>query len=141
MVFFFFERYQKICEDHYEQAKVRLRDELIQNFNDERRKLISTYEDQLDQVRKELDTRCKEMTDVKSMYVNVCEEKNKVADEVRKTCEELKKNEIKQVKLLSWCIRVRENLESQGIGNWSGKVREFGFEVRENFCQRLSKIF
>ena len=33
--------------------------------------------------------------------------------------------------------RVRELKIGQGM---SGKVREFGLEVRENFCQRISKI-
>ena len=28
----------------------------------------------------------------------------------------------------------------QGIENWSGNVSEFGLEVGENFCQRISKI-
>ncbi|XP_064645190.1 centrosomal protein of 152 kDa-like [Lineus longissimus] len=92
------ERYHATLQQHYEEAKDRIRDELVQNFNEERRKLIASYQSQVEETRVKLDETVKELLSVKDSYVTVCREKDSIEERIKNDCREAYDKRIEELK-------------------------------------------
>ncbi|XP_038058353.1 centrosomal protein of 152 kDa-like isoform X2 [Patiria miniata] len=79
------ERVQKTCLQLHEDSSRHLREELATEFQSERDMLKEAHQHQLQELRSELEQAQKELDAVKGLYIDVCEEKNKIEDTVTKT--------------------------------------------------------
>ncbi|XP_006815369.2 centrosomal protein of 152 kDa-like, partial [Saccoglossus kowalevskii] len=90
------ERCQNACLQLHEDSSRKMRSDLHEEFENERRLVEESHQQQLMQLKSELNEALKTVDDIKQLYINVCEEKNRLDG---KHSEEVKLSEDQLTKL------------------------------------------
>ncbi|XP_071788936.1 centrosomal protein of 152 kDa-like isoform X2 [Asterias amurensis] len=88
------DRVQRTCLQLHEDSSRNLREQMVTELQSERDMLKEAHQHQIQELRADLEQAQTELVDVKGLYIDVCEEKNKIQDAVT---EKLKAEATKQL--------------------------------------------
>ncbi|XP_052084175.1 centrosomal protein of 152 kDa-like [Mytilus californianus] len=92
------DRCQKTCESVHEKTRDNLRKELTEEFSSEKANLIKKYENDCNKLRNDLNNALQEVDDCKTLYVKVCEEKDKLEVKLKEQMDESLSEKLKMLK-------------------------------------------
>ncbi|CAC5397295.1 CEP152 [Mytilus coruscus] len=91
------DRCQKTCESVHEKTRDNLRKELTEEFSSEKANLIKKYENDCNKLRNDLNNALQEVDDCKTLYVKVCEEKDKLEVKLKEQMDESLSEKLKMI--------------------------------------------